>query len=354
MARRATSLPRLVKRAECEALSACADRELLAHVVAGDEVAFAVLVDRHGPMVSGAARRVISDDHLAEDVMQATFLALVRHAPSIRHRDHLAGWLLAVARRLARRVALAQAARTRRESCAAARPASPEPGRDELIHALDEEFERLPARLRLPLIHCYLEGRTRDEAAAQLGWSISTLRRRLDEGRRLLKARLTRRGLALGAALLAGSAAPDALSAETRTATLALAQPGAVVPGPILALARGAIPMSATTKLVLGSLTVLLLVGGFVGAWRIHSPSGPSLISAAEPPAPPAERRDLFNDPLPAGAIARLGTLNMRHERVNNKPALHFMPDGKHLISCSALRLHRWDLTTGRSTSSTR
>jgi RNA polymerase sigma factor (sigma-70 family) len=343
MANRTTNLNGLLARAERDAPIGCADRELLARFVAGDEAAFAALLDRHGPMVAGNARRLLRDDHLAEDVLQATFLALVRHARSIRHRDHLAGWLLAVARRLA----LAQAARERREDCS---PRDADAGRDELLQALDEELDRLPPRVRLPLILCYLEGRTRDEAAAQLGWSVSTLRRRLDQGRALLEARLTRRGLGLGVALLAGSGVPTALSAETHSTILRLMRPDAMIAAPILALARGAMPMPATTKLILGSLLALAVAGGFAAAGRLGSPTGPNPAAAAEPPPPPAERRDLFNDPLPAGAIARLGTISLRHERVNYKPALHFMPDGKHLISASALRLHRWDLATGAST----
>ena len=52
--------------------------------------------------------------------------------------------------------------------------------------ALDFELSQIPDKWRLPLILCYLEGRTQDDAASQLGWSPKTLNRRLDEARAAL------------------------------------------------------------------------------------------------------------------------------------------------------------------------
>src|SRR5205823_2560863 len=76
---------------------------------------------------------------------------------------------------------------------------------------------------RAPLVLCYLEGRTQDEAARQLGWSLTTLRRRVAQGRRLLEARLRGRGVtlpaALGGVLAAGGAA---VPGRLRAATLAV------------------------------------------------------------------------------------------------------------------------------------
>src|SRR5262249_57568570 len=66
--------------------------------------------------------------------------------------------------------------------------------------AIDEELARLAAPLRAPLVLCYLQGLTRDEAALRLGWTLGTLKRRLERGRNLMRVRLTRRGLALTAA----------------------------------------------------------------------------------------------------------------------------------------------------------
>src|SRR5262249_53177318 len=70
---------------------------------------------------------------------------------------------------------------------------------------------QLSDRYRAPLVLCYLEGRTQDEAARQLGWSLNTLRRRMAQGRRLLGARLRGRGVTLPAAL-AGLLAASAVA----------------------------------------------------------------------------------------------------------------------------------------------
>src|SRR5205085_2001299 len=76
--------------------------------------------------------------------------------------------------------------------------------------ALDEERGRLPPRYREPLVLCYLQGLTRDEAAARLGVSPVTLKSQLERGRQRLAAALTRRGVALGLGLLAGATSSGA------------------------------------------------------------------------------------------------------------------------------------------------
>src|SRR5947209_5921500 len=79
-----------------------ADRELLERFVASrDEAAFEALLHRHGPMVLGVCRRVLSSSHDAEDAFQATFLVLARKAGSIRQRVSIGPWLHGVASRLA-------------------------------------------------------------------------------------------------------------------------------------------------------------------------------------------------------------------------------------------------------------
>src|SRR5262249_32619675 len=151
------------------------DAELLGRFARSrDETAFAALLDRHGPMVLGVARRLTGDHHLAEDVLQAAFVSLARQADSLRRPGSVAAWLHRTAYRPALNTARARRRRGRAEACVAPRPATDplaELSARELVAALDEELARLPESLRLPVVLCCLEGRTQDEAAALLGWS---------------------------------------------------------------------------------------------------------------------------------------------------------------------------------------
>jgi RNA polymerase sigma factor (sigma-70 family) len=141
-----------------------------------DELAFAALLERHGPMVLGVCRRILQEEHRAEDAFQATFLVLVRKAGSIRKQQSLASWLHGVALRLVRK-AKAEAAQAKRPDARIHSPsavdAEAQASWRESQEILDDELQRLPENYRLPLVLCYLEGLTRDEAAARLGWTAT-------------------------------------------------------------------------------------------------------------------------------------------------------------------------------------
>jgi RNA polymerase sigma factor (sigma-70 family) len=191
-----------------------ADGELLDRFLSRqDEAAFAALVHRHGAMVLSVCRRALRNPHDAEDACQATFLILAQRAAAIRKRDALGSWLHGVAVRVARDLRAKLARRAARPLAAADDVARPDETDaltwNEVREALDEELRRLPEHYRAALVLCYLEGRSRDEAALQLGWSLPTLRGRLARGRALLQARLVRRGLTLSAALAASAVAHD-------------------------------------------------------------------------------------------------------------------------------------------------
>lgn len=198
----------------------------------GDETAFALLVQRHGPMVLSVCRRVLGDSPDADDAFQVTFLVLVRKAASLRQPTSLAAWLHGVAHRTALK-ARANAARR----CAVERQTEPmlpsEPPDDELsdceLHAaLDEELNRLPEKYRAPLVLCYLEGLTNEQAARRLGWRVGSMSYRLARGRELIRRRLDQRGFVLAplafAALLAAwsvaSTVPSTLAHSTVQAAL--------------------------------------------------------------------------------------------------------------------------------------
>src|SRR5262245_28063528 len=170
-------------------------------VAAGDEAAFAGLVERHGPLVLGVCRRVLHNHHDAEDAFQATFMVLARKARNIRRHEALAGWLYKVAFHLSMR--LRASIERRRQAEQRVPPAAAEPILwSDLRMVLDEELDRLPEKYRVPLLLCCLEGRTRDEAAEQLGCSVGALKMRLERARQLLRTRLARRGLSVSATIL--------------------------------------------------------------------------------------------------------------------------------------------------------
>jgi RNA polymerase sigma factor (sigma-70 family) len=170
------------------------DHELLKRFLANrDENAFEALVRRHGPMVLALCRRVLRDPQDAEDAFQAAFLVFVRKAASIARPELLGNWLYGVASRTAR--AARAAAEKRRVKEAEAVPRE-QPAREsawqELQPFLDQELNRLPAKYRIPLVLCYLEEKSRQDAARTLGLPEGTLSSRLARGRALLAKRLTR------------------------------------------------------------------------------------------------------------------------------------------------------------------
>ncbi len=194
------------------------DRQLLDHFVHGQDAgAFQSLVLRHGAAVNRVCRGVLNDPHEAEDVFQATFLVLARRAPDIRDPDALEGWLRGVARRIALRARRRAARRSETEKTRAEmsreRPVySPADGTFDLREIVGSELNRLPDDYRRPIVLCYLDGLTHQEAARRLQWPLGTVKIRLTRGRQMLKERLDRRGVALGAGLLTllpkGQAAP--------------------------------------------------------------------------------------------------------------------------------------------------
>jgi RNA polymerase sigma factor (sigma-70 family) len=204
------------------------DRRLLEQfVTARDPAAFAALVERHGPMVQGVCRRVLHDIHAAEDAFQATFLVLVHKARSLGRPELLGPWLYGVAYRTAVRARDAAARRRAHE-----REMIDMPGDDPTVEVawrdlravLDEELDRLAQRYRVPLVLFYLEGKTTEEVARQLGCPKGTVQSRLARGRDRLRARLMRRGVTLSvwalALTLAEKAAPAAVPAALLEGTV--------------------------------------------------------------------------------------------------------------------------------------
>lgn len=257
------------------------DRQLLRQFADGDESAFTILVERHGGLVMGVCKRVLQHTQDAEDAFQATFMVLAKKAGKVAWQESIANWLHGVACRIAFQVRR-EKARRRVLGNPIAEPAvnGPDPAWSELKPVLDEELDRLPARYRVPLVLCCLEGKSRDEAAALLGWSVGSLKGRLERGRELLRGRLARRGLALStafAALLviggsANAAVPLTLGLETVRAGMAmLAGQTALVSTPVLTLAQGALHAMFMTKLkIAAAVTLAVITLGLGSGYATH------------------------------------------------------------------------------------
>ncbi|HSQ56806.1 MAG TPA: sigma-70 family RNA polymerase sigma factor, partial [Gemmata sp.] len=255
------------------------DRSLLERFAAGhDENAFAVIVGRYSRMVYGVCKRAMRDEHLAEDAFQAVFLVLARNPDRASSASSVAGWLFGIARRVGLAARRRESRRRTHEAKTAEKPAAGHPSDfDDLLRSLDEELAALPERFRAPLIACFLEEQTQDEAARQLGWSLSTLRRRLERGKELLRARLLRRGATLAATLFAATVAPSAhASVPVRLVAMAM-HPSPRAQLLAAELARGAV----AARWGIATLALVLMTGLAAAFTRIPDATRPSAAAAA-------------------------------------------------------------------------
>lgn len=348
-----------------EELALQSDRELLDRFIAqNNQAAFATLLRRHGALVHSICRRFLQDRYLAEDAFQAVFIILAKRAGAIRKREALGSWLFGVARRVAcqarrrrdrDRQRFAEAAEVRRHAT------HHDLCWQEMLALLDQEVGKLPHCYQAPLLACYLEGRTQDEAARELGWSVGTLRRRLEKGREILKARLIRQGIgwSVGPAVLGlWGSATEAVDVELRQLALqaiVASINGATINQGVAVMVQAGLRGSAGAlgmKLVAGLLVCCSLAGlGAIWSWanaaqpEAFAEKGAAEIAAVQAePLPPTQGKK--HDPsLPDGAIARLGTLRFNHG--DGLSALHYTPDGKSIVSYGGGIIRIWNADTG-------
>jgi RNA polymerase sigma factor (sigma-70 family) len=262
-------------------LAALNDRELLTRFADdGDQAAFAAVVARHTAMVLGVCKRVLHSPADAEDATQAVFLVLAKKAKGTRWQASAANWLYTTARKVAHNAKVSADRRAKRERSAAmpeaTSPADTMSGR-ELIAALDDELDKLTTRYREPLVLCYLEGLTRDEAAARLNLAVPALNKQLERGRKKLHDALAARGCALGVLLLAAASTSSAGASppQLHESILAAVAAGGSPSESVAALAQG---VAMNGVLTLTRLAVLAVVGlGLMGV---------AAMSAADPPKP--------------------------------------------------------------------
>jgi RNA polymerase sigma factor (sigma-70 family) len=327
-----------------------------------DAAAFETLLCRHGPMVLGVCRRLLRNSADAEDAFQATFLVLLRRASAVRPRSLVGNWLYGVARRTALEARRSAGRRKAREAGAMPRTTQKEGLTDDLREALDRELELLPDKLRAAIVLCDLEGKTRKEAAEHLGWPEGTVATRLASARRRLAAQLARRDLAVsGGVILAALASDSARAGASRrlidsTARVVLRVAGGqaaaeVLPASVVALSEGVAKTMLLSRLKVG-LPILLtaaLLGGGAASLARPLPDREPAVRRADPPAEAKSQRvratDLVGDPLPVGAIARIGSSRFRHPGGNR---LVFSRDGKSFTTGGPGGVRIWDSATGK------
>jgi RNA polymerase sigma factor (sigma-70 family) len=268
-----------------------ADAQLLERFTASqDMAAFEALVERYGPLVLGVCRRVLGNTHDAEDAFQATFLVFARRAGSIHSQGAVGSWLCGTAYRISLKAKTAIARRRDQERHAGNTMLKlnekDEAAWKELKPVLDEELNRLPEKYRIPLVLCYLEGKSNEAAARELGWAPGSMSYRLAQARERLRERLVHRGVALTSALMgpalaayAAAEVPAQLMAPTVKGALLFAAGKAVadlIPAQAVALADAVLQAAAMLKAVLAAvlgLCLLVALGG-VGWLVFHGGAG--------------------------------------------------------------------------------
>jgi RNA polymerase sigma factor (sigma-70 family) len=304
-------------------------------------------------MVRDVCRRSLGRDSEIDDAVQAVFLVLAQRGGTIRNGQSLTSWLFGVAYRVCQRTRRDGARRRERETRAAKSiefDVVKATVLDELCVALDAELVRLPEKYRAPLVHCYLQGQTRDRAAGELRLSLRTLDRRLEQGRSMLRRRLERSGLTFSAAMLAGALSQR--SAETALPRLLIestfcnaVNANHLSPGSAALEKFISNSTSAVRRKVIGLLLVVAATA--VGATtvfrqtadqRAEAQAAPAELSP-EKPASDEKREepkhvDLIGEALPPGAIARLGVVNWQIQG-ELADCMAVTADGKNLVTAS-------------------
>jgi RNA polymerase sigma factor (sigma-70 family) len=265
--------------------SGSTDERLLRDYVAGrDAAAFAAIVRRHGGLVSGVCRRVLGREQDVDDAFQATFLVLVRKAPSLSRPNLLGNWLYGVAYRIASKIRSANTRQRTREAPMVDLPApdaNDEASWRDLRTVLDEELQHLPERYRRPIVLFYLEGKSAEEVATALGRPRGTVLSQLARARELVRIRLSRRNVACSVGVLAGlleraasadAAVPDRL---LDLGMQTLSSGGAGVSAQAGLLARQILKDMLRRRLwTMGSLLAAALLAGFLICGALRSPPG--------------------------------------------------------------------------------
>ncbi len=253
-------------------MDAQTDAQLLrAYAERRSDPAFAALVERHIDLVHSAARRMVGDAHLAEDVTQATFLALAKNAAQLSERPVLAGWLHRTAQNIAAQTVRTDVRRRAREQEAAAmNELLAESGTDvplvwsEIAPHLDAALGELAEPERDAVLLRYFERKSAKEMAAQLGISDEAAQKRVSRAVDRLREFFAKRGVTVGASGLAVVISANAVQAApvglALTISTAAALTGTTLATTATVTATKAIAMTTIQK-TLVTATIAALAG---------------------------------------------------------------------------------------------
>jgi RNA polymerase sigma factor (sigma-70 family) len=324
------------------------DGQLLGRFLAErDEGAFRVLVSRHGSMVLDVCRNIVASEADAEDGFQATFLVLAQKAEAIRKHTSVASWLYGVAHRIALKTHRDYGRRQTHEARVQTRGHSDAP--DELSwyevkNVIYEELNKIAECYRSPLVLCYLEGKTQDEAAMLLDVSIATVKKRLERGRAILRVRLERRNLG-PVALLAVAALPAASSAVPASLVCSTVKSGiamttgigadSALPANVAALTKGAKKTMLMSK-TKAAIVLGLMLSACIGATVATQPMGTGQDEPAQKSEAANAQREAKGKAISPNAtlpdLTRIDRTLVKEPKYTNQPyyaLLVFGPEAK-------------------------
>jgi RNA polymerase sigma factor (sigma-70 family) len=299
------------------------DQQLLREYIEHrSDPAFAELVRRYVDFVYSAARRMVRDAHLAEDVTQAVFLALAQQGPRLSDRPVLSGWLHRTAQNLAANAVRYEVRRRAREQEAAAMNdlLSPEtdPVWEHVSPHLDSVLGELSAVDREALLR-YFQKKSAHEIAQVFGISDEAAQKRVSRAVDRLRAFLAKGGIAVGASGLVAAisanavqAAPVGLSAAITTSA-ALA--GATTLGAAAATTTQTIVMTTLQKAIIGG-TLAVAVGTGIYETRQASQLRERLQTLQQHLAPLSEQIEQLRQERDEGA-RQFASLREQNERLN-------------------------------------
>lgn len=252
------------------------DQELLQRYARrGEDDAFGVLVRRHVDFVFSAARRLLVDQHLSEDVTQQVFLTLASQAGEVRERlesgTPLSGWLHVTTRNLAAKTIRGRERRAAREQEAMSMheiaTGGEEPAWRQIAPHIDEALAELPEPDRDALLLRYFERTTAREIGQRLGIGEEAAQKRVARALDRLRGVFLARGLAVPSTTLAGAIVANAVQPAPAALASAIAAHGLAATagvGGALTLLK----IMGMTKLQTG--VAALVIAGLVGTVAVQ------------------------------------------------------------------------------------